>query len=242
MTTKTADKPLYDLGNFDGTDVGAPIEEKWDYTGIGYNASSGVFYVDSNEQESLSIIPLAIRECKEIETPDGMTHRYPTRWPRAKMAEGDYTARMQVICYVNGELYNFGMRSYTARASFMNPAGGSYRNDAFSLGIWRGLVEHIKEVKAQTGKQTTPLCWKLALGAGDNITVGTGKNTSKSHPIVLKGIEFVGAELANELTQLYLDEDIAGWVAEWKKTAVEEAAEEIDDVETFIPEDDEIPF
>ncbi|MEL0099062.1 MAG: hypothetical protein VW907_05870 [Opitutae bacterium] len=232
------------FGNFGGTTVGEAETAKWEYPGIGYNATSGILYVNEDQVSSLTLVPLAMRQCKEVEDANGIIHRYPVNMPKAKMAAGDdITYRLQVACVVDGDIYVFGARSWTARASWLNPRSGQYRDEKFPTGIWYALEDHIKEMKAKHGVATTPLCWELGLAVGEQITVGTGKNTSKSRPIVA-GLppKFVGPERVALFEALYQDEDLAGWQAEWKKVSTEAAA--VEDAEVVTAEDlpEGLPF
>lgn len=225
------------FGSFSGTAVGEAETAKWEYPGIGYNASGGIIYVNEDQVNTLTLVPLAIRQCKEVIDTNGVTHRYPVNMPKAKMvASDDVTYRLQVVAVVNGEIYVFGARSWTARASWLNPRSGQYRDEKFPTGIWYALDDYIKEMKAKHGVSTTPLCWELELSVGGQITVGTGKNTSKSKPMVMVGVpKFVGPERVAEYEALYRDEDLSGWQAEWKKVSTETAV--VDEPEA-ITEDD----
>lgn len=232
------------FGNFKGTAVGEAEQEKWNYPGIGYNASQGVFYVNEDQVDGLALVPLALRQCKEVEDINGVTHRYPVNMAKAKMISGDVTYRVQIACIVSDEIHVFGARSWTARASWLNPRSGQWRDDKFDTGIWYLLDDWIKEQKSKHGIPTTPLCWRLELALGKELTVGTGKNTSKSTPIQLAGDPvFVGPELVKQYEELYQEEDLAGWISEWKKTTTEESATEDEPVtidENELPEG--IPF
>lgn len=238
MTKKNDNNPF---GNFGGTAVGEPEQEKWQYPGIGFNASSGIFYINEDQFDGLTLVPLAIRQSKETEDINGTTHRYPVNMPKNKMVNpDDVTYRLQVACVVNGEIFVFGARSWTARASWLNPRGGQYRDDKFPTGIWYQLEDWCKEQKAKFGVATTPLCWEVALKVGNGITVGSGKNTSQSKPIVLATEPvFVGPERVTQYEALYTEEDLAGWVAEWKKTTTETAVS--DEVEEVPDGFDELP-
>lgn len=223
--TKQTDNPF---GNFSGTAVGEAEQSKWEYPGIGYNASQGIFYVNEDQVAGLTLVPLAMRQCKEVEDINGVIHRYPVNHPKAKMVAGDdITYRLQVACIVSDEIFVFGARSWTARASWLNPRSGQWRDEKFATGIWYALDDFIREMKSKHGVATTPLCWQLALKVGEQITVGTGKNTSKSHPIAVVGVpEFIGPERVKQYEALYQDEDLAGWQMEWKKISTEAAAAE----------------
>lgn len=229
MTTKqkTNDNPF---GDFSGTEVGAAEKALYEFPGIGYNASSGIFYVDEDQRSDLTVTMLAIRQCKEAEDMSGTIHRYPIKTPRNKMiASDDITSRLQVACVVDGVLYAFGARSWTARASFLNPRGGQWRDEKFGTGVWYVLEDWIKQQKDLHGVGTTPLCWSVELKVGEKITVGTGKNTSQSKPIVLASApKFVGKEAVAEYEALYVENDLEGWIKEWSKVSTEvfEEAEE----------------
>lgn len=227
------------FGNFGGTSVGEAEQVKWEYPGVGYNASSGIFYVGEDQTDNLTIVPLAMRQCKEAEDINGTIHRYPVNMPKAKMIAADeVTYRLQVVGIVNGELHVFGARSWTARASWLNPRSGQWRDDKFDTGIWYKLDDWMKAKKAEHGVSTTPLCWELSLKVGAGVTVGTGKNTAQSKPVIMASEPvFVGAERVAEYEALYVNEDLAGWVAEWKKTTTETAVAD----EPAVIESDELP-
>lgn len=209
------------LEGFDDTGFDVPQQDKWQYPAIGYNASDGVFYVDSEAHSNLRVTPFATRQCKEVEDINGMVNRYPIRTRRSEMVEGDITYRTQAIVMVEGELYIFGARSYTAGALWTNPRSGPYHNENFQVGLWYALLDWIKDVKSAKGIQTSPYCWVVYLIPSDKtIKVGSGKNTSMSTPIVYKTpFTFVGKEKAYEYRDLYKEEDLDAWSAEWKKAA-----------------------
>lgn len=236
----------YDFGDFAGTDTGLPVEDKWAYPGIGYNATDGVFYVDSVQVNQLEIVPFAIRECVEVTTLSGTVHRYPPRTPRNQRVEGELSTRLQMVCKVNEQLYIFGMRSYTARASFMNPAKGAWHNESLEEGIWLRLIHHINDVKVQTGKIVPPFCWVVSLTVGKMVKMVSGANSKQSTnacPIVMTGeFSFVGAEQANENVKLYQDEDLDGWKAEWMKISTEEAPAPAEEEVIALANDEDIPF
>jgi hypothetical protein len=239
MAAKKNSNPFSE--GFKGSDVGAPELAKWEYPGIGYNASQGVFYVDEDQRDSITITPLAIRQCKETTDIDGTVFRYPIKTPRNQMKNpDDVTYRMQLACIVDGDIYAFGARSWTARASFLNPRGGQYRDANFSTGLWFQLEDYIKAMQKNHGVATTPLCWSLELQVGGEVTVGKGKNTSKSHPIIAAGNpEFVGADVVAANEKLYEEEDLAGWVQEWNKRTTESFEESVEaepEVEEELPD------
>lgn len=231
---------------FSGVTAGIQETERWQYPGIGYNATDGIFYIEEDEANILVIVPFALRQCKEVEDAAGMTHRYPIKTRRTDMAEGDITNRLQVVGIVNNELHIFGARSWTARAAWANPLGGPYHDARFAGGLWPRLMAYIKELKAAKGTVTAPLCWELTLAAGDSIDLSSAANPkqkSKGRPIDFKAMRFVGAEKAAEYERLYIDEALGEWVAEWNKTAVTEAATEPEPARAMpVNETEDIPF
>lgn len=234
-----------DFGNFDGVTAGLQQEERWQYPGVGYNATDGKFYVGEVEAQALEIIPFALRQCKEVEDAAGVTHRYPIKTRRTDMVEGDITTRLQVVGIVNGELHIFGARSWTARAAWANPLGGPYHDARFEGGIWPRLLNYIKELKSTQGKTTAPLCWQLSLTVGEAIDLASAANSkqkSKGHPIQFESIAFVGAEKAAEYERLYTDEAIDEWIAEWNKSAVTEAVPMEASRPLAILETEDLPF
>ena len=235
-----------DLSEYTGVQAGVPVEDKWNYPTIGYNATDGVFYVGEDQVTELVIVPFAIRQCKEVEDQDGMIHRYPIRTPKARMVDGDTTTRLQVVGIVNGELHTFGARSWTARAAWMNPTGGQWHDARFEAGIWPRLLDHIKNTRNSTGKDTAPLCWQVKMEAGEAIQLSSAadaKKRSKGHPIMARSLSFVGIDNAQAYEALYVDEDIDGWVAEWNKATVTESELPAEDEQpAYRPQDDDIPF
>lgn len=237
-------------GNFEGysgATAGQSVEDRWQYEGVGYNATDGIFYVGTDEAKELSITPFAIRQCKEVVDANGVTHRYPIKTRRAEMAEGDVTNRVQVVGLVGGELHIFGARSWTARAAWLNPRGGQWHDDRFEVGIWFRLQDYIKEVKTQKSVTTVPLCYELRLAPGESIELSSAadsKKKSKGCPIKVVSLSFVGAEQAAANERLFVDECIDEWVAEWNKAAaVTEAAPEADHAPVAVETPDElIPF
>lgn len=214
------------LEGFGGVTAGAQTEERWQYPGIGYNATNGIFYIGEEEAKTLDFIPFAMRQCKEVVDADGVTRRFPIKTRRADMPEGDVKTRLQVVGLVNGELHIFGARSWTARAAWANPLGGPYHDDRFEGGLWNRLAAHIKEVKAQKGIATAPLCYRLSLAVGQEMDLsaaGNARQKAKSYPITATAVTFVGAEQAAANSRLYAEEALDEWVAEWSRAAVGEA-------------------
>lgn len=212
---------------FNGVTAGMQAEERWQYAGAGYNATDGKFYIGESEAQTVEIVPFAMRQCKEVTDANGVTHRYPIKTKRTDMAEGDVQNRLQVVGIINDELHIFGARSWTARAAWANPLGGPYHDPRFEGGIWQRLLNHIKELKASTGKATAPLCWRVRLEVGEAIDLASAANSkqkAKGHPIKAVSMAFVGADKAAEYERLYTDEAIDEWVAEWNRQAVAEAA------------------
>ena len=215
------------MDGFSGVTAGTQEAERWQYPGVGYNATSGTFYIGEEEAKTLEIVPFAMRQCKEITDLNGVIHRYPIKTRKADMAEGDMTTRLQVVGVVNGELYVFGARSWTARAAWANPMGGPYHDVRFEGGIWPRLMKHIKDVQTTKGKRTAPLCWQVKLEVGDPIDLSSAANAkqkSQGRPIKAVSLSFVGADKAAEYEALYVSEAISEWVAEWNKQAVGEPA------------------
>jgi hypothetical protein len=235
------------FGSFTGTAVGEAEVGKWEYAGIGYNASDGIFYVNEEKVGGLRLVPLALRQCKEVTDSFGAIHRYPVKTPKSQMIASDEVVyRLQVACVQDNEIFVFGARSWTARASWLNPRTGQWRDENFETGIWFLLEDHIKEMKSKHGVSTTPLCWEISLTTGKPLTVGTGRNTSKATPIVMDGLPaFVGPERVSEYEELFVSEDLSGWIAEWKKLATEKPAEDFETDETEMYEEPlpgDIPF
>ena len=232
------------MDGFTGVTAGAQAEERWQYPGVGYNATNGVFYIGEEEAKTIDIIPFAMRQCKEVEDINGVTHRYPIKTRRIDMAEGDVKTRLQVVGLVNGELHVFGARSWTARAAWANPLGGPYHDARFEGGLWPRLAAHIKEVKAGRGVQTAPLCYKLTLAVGEAIDLSSAANArqkSKAFPIIATAVTFVGAEQAAANARLYTDEALDEWIAEWNKSAIAEPVER-EGTPPPVHEDELVPF
>ena len=233
------------MDGFTGVTAGAQAEERWQYPGVGYNATNGVFYIGEDEAKTIDIIPFAMRQCKEVEDANGVTHRYPIKTRKTDMAEGDMKTRLQVVGLVNGELHVFGARSWTARAAWANPLGGPYHDARFEGGLWPRLAAHIKEVKAARGVQTAPLCYKLTLAVGEAVdlsSVANARQKSKAHPIIATAVTFVGADQAAANAKLYADEALDEWIAEWNKSAIAEPVERDGSAAPVVQEDELIPF
>lgn len=235
------------MEGFTGVTAGMQMMERWQYPGVGYNATDGKFYVGEAEVQALEIVPFAMRQCKEVTDAAGIVHRYPIKTRRLDMAEGDIVTRLQVVGVVNDELHIFGARSWTARAAWANPLGGPYHDDRFEGGIWPRLMNHIKEVKTAKGLITAPLCYKLRLTVGAAIDLSSAANAkqkSRGCPIIAESLAFVGAEKAAEYQRLYTDEAIDEWAAEWNKAAVAEPAAEpgMPPAQPVATSDEDIPF
>lgn len=214
-----------DFSGYQGSTAGQAQEDRWQYEGIGYNATEGIFYVGKSEVKTLEFIPFAIRQCKEVTDAAGVIHRYPIKQRRNEMVEGDVTNRVQVVGLVDGELHIFGARSWTARAAWLNPRGGQWHDERFAVGIWYRLQDYIKQVKAENGMTTAPFCYRLKLSAGAAIELSSAANSkqkSKGCPIVAESLAFVGADAARANEQLFIDELLVEWAAEWSKAAAVE--------------------
>lgn len=235
------------MEGFTGVTAGMQTMERWQYPGVGYNATDGKFYIGEVEARELEIVPFALRQCKEVTDAAGIVHRYPIKTRRLDMAEGDMVTRLQVVGVVNDELHTFGARSWTARAAWANPLGGPYHDDRFEPGLWPRLLNHIKEVKTAKGLITAPLCYKLRLTVGAAIDLSSAANAkqkSRGCPIIAESLAFVGADKAAEYQRLYTEEDIDGWAAEWNKQAVAEqaAASDTPRAQPVVTNDEDIPF
>lgn len=211
------------LDGFGGVTAGMQTEERWQYPGAGYNAQTGTFYIGEDEAATLEIAPFAIRQCKEVVDAYGVIHRYHIKARRTDMAEGDIQSRVQVVGLINGELHVFGARSWTARAAWVNPLNGAYHDANFEGGLWPRLAAYIKEVRLRRGIVTAPLCYRLSLAVGNAINVASAANAkqkSKTHPIIVTALSFVGAEQAEANARLYVEEALDEWVAEWNRSEV----------------------
>lgn len=235
------------FGEYRGATAGQAQEERWQYEGVGYNATDGIFYVGKEERKDMEFVPFAIRQCKEVTDTGGVVHRYPIKQRRAEMVDGDVVNRVQVVGLVGDELHIFGARSWTARAAWLNPRGGQWHDPRFEVGIWYRLQDYIKQVKAEKGISTAPLCYRLKLVSGESIELSSAANSkqkARGCPILAESLAFVGAEAAQRNEQLYIDELIDEWVMEWNKAAVTEAA--APDAAEFRPAaetvDEMIPF
>jgi hypothetical protein len=109
----------------------------------------------------------------------------------------------------------------------MNPRAGQWHDDRFDIGIWYRLQDYIKEVKAQKGMTTAPFCYRLKLAAGASIELSSAANAkqkSRGCPIQFDALAFVGADAARRNEQLYVDELLNEWVAEWNTAVAVEPA------------------
>lgn len=237
-----------DFGGYTGATVGIPDEERWQYEGVGYNATKGIFYVGTQEVKQIEIVPFALRQCKEVEGPDGAIHRYPVKTRRAEMVTGDPQPRVQVVGLVNGQLRNFGGKSWTVRAFWLNPRSGEYHSDQFPVGTWYRLQDYIKDVKAEKKIATAPLNYRLTLTVGASQDLASAANPRQkmtAYPIVLSKVEFVGPDEATENEALYVSEGLDEWVAEWNKRQSVAEAEPGDAHEHIAALDlnvDDVPF
>ena len=209
-----------------GTDV--PQDEKWQYIGIGYHITNGVFFVDSDKQSKLTLVPFAIRQCKEVVDHSGMIHRYPVKYARTKMVQGTgkITYRVQVVCTLEGDednIYIFGSRKYVTNMLWVNKRSGNFHKPEFRIGLWYAQLDKIKETEDKRKIETAPYCWNVKLSPETStITVGQGGDTSSVTPIAYEGnFDFVGAKQAHANRALYKSEDLKGWVKQWQNPSTE---------------------
>lgn len=237
-----------DFGSYAGAAAGIAVVERWEYPGVGYNATDGIFYVGEEKRDSLVMVPFALRQCKEVEDLSGAIHRYPIKTRKSELVDGPVVQRVQVVGLVDGELHIFGARSWTARAAWLNPRGGAYRDDHFETGMWYRLEDYIKAVKAEKGITTAPLCYEIKLEPGTAIKMASAANakqTSTGVPIIAKSLRFVGPEQASANEALFVEQELDEWQAEWNKGSVgtaDQAAAEPDMIEQALAEPDDIPF
>jgi len=234
-----------DFGEYAGSTTGQAVEERWQYEGVGYNATDGIFYVGKEKAGNLVFVPFALRQCKEVTDAAGVIHRYPVKTRRAEMVEGDVENRVQVVGLIGDDLHIFGARSWTARAAWLNPRGGEWRDDRFETGIWYQLQDYIKQVKAEKGMSTAPFCWRLTLSAGESIELSSAANAkqkSRGCPIKFDSLAFVGAEAARHNEQLYIDEALDEWAQEWTRAATVEPAAEPETPAPAVLDNSDIPF
>ena len=223
--------PLAGLDELEGSDEFAMETGAWEYPGMGYNSVTGKFYLDNEQVDEVEVVFLARRRCKEVVTREGHIVRYRQFFKKVDMVDGvKVNYRIQAIVLVNGELYNFGMNSYTARAFMENPSAGKWHNRNLQPGFWDVLTEFIKKVKLERNVSTSPYCWKVKLSAGKGFD--NPQNESQTlYPIAYSStpFTFVGKAQAAANKALFEAEDLSGWVDEWDKAGGVEAEPEFDD-------------
>ena len=208
--------------------------EQWEYIGIGYNANTGQFYVDSETVNNITLTPLALRQCKEVETETGSTYRYSIFTKKDEMKSGRVNQRVQLVCLLDGELHTFGARSWTARAALLNPLQGQYHDENYQPGMWIALQRHIKEVRKELQTNTAPFCWEVSFKSGEPFK--NKKSGGNITPINWKGFDFVGPETAVSNQEIYKSEDLEGWVKDWQGMKPQEVESEFEDSEDDIAE------
>lgn len=244
-----------DFGSFSGTNVGAPLSERWSYPGFGYEAGQGHFMIGTDRKETeILFVPFALRQRKYITDPKDDDEKNPPilgvyhyKTPTANMVSGRLHQHVQVVGMLDGALHIFGAKSWTARAAWTNPPG-QYFDQRFDIGLWPRLANYISQVNAKRGIMTTPLCYEIRLGVGVPFTVQQKNNPNKrstTYPIKVEpnGIRFVGAERVAAYEELYVREGIDEWVAAWENLSSSvSSAPEIDELSPPPMPDGDFPF
>ncbi len=237
---------------------------KWQFEGMGYH-TKGYWMIEGDKPSEITIVPLAIRQCKELGYKDSQgkwtetVHRYhPKESPKNMVKwDGDTRSRIQVLAIVNGELKLWGSSGYTVRWFWINPKNGKWNNADFELGYIERLEQFRKEQKELHGRDSSTLYWQSVLKADSELTdVGYGNNTSYAKRVLSVGEpSYVGDDKVLEYSEFYNTEDLAGWIAEWEnaETSVVENEAPVDPADekgeapnpamvTDETELDEVPF
>jgi hypothetical protein len=215
MSKKDALAGLEGLGDEFAMETG-----QWEYPTIGYNSTSGVFFVGDEQLDAIDITILAVRRCKEVTDASGVIWRYNPYVKRHLMKEGKPAPRLQAVVLYNGQLHLFGARSWTARALFDNAKDGKYHDDGYQPGLWAVMLDWIKRVRLERNVSTSPYCWQVSLTTGKPFQNPQDKRNTIT-PIVYDGppFTFVGKEQALANKELIEAEELKKWEWEWTKAA-----------------------
>jgi len=229
---------------------------QWEYPGIGYHSTNGVLFINESQVTEIEkVVLLAMRRCKEVTDPSGVTHRYPIKTEKLKMVKGDKVVyRVQVAMLLGDEIYVYGGKKYTSYAAFMNPANGQYHDKRLPTGIWVQLIDHCLNMKKVHGLKSAPppYAWVLTIAVAKNsIKMQAASDSSKSsnvYPLGLDGeFKFIGKDETNANHKVYLEEGLAAWRKEWQAISAQKPEEEMAEEPTEEPvvenwPQDEEPF
>lgn len=210
--------------NFEGHEnraVGIEEGRKWAYPAMAYNSKDGRFITGSDDDGTLEELPsllgvqvLAVRKSKYVEQ-DGLTvGRFPVFTAKAAMPWGNVRYHTQALIVWNGEIHVLGAKSMTARASISNPKG-KYAIEGIDAPIVETLNSLRKLVKEQKQIDTSYFSFVVDLVPTDDQIVVGSSQPQKVYPFEVRNPRSADADAAAEAMDLFENEDIAGWIAEW---------------------------
>jgi len=196
----------------------AGSDEKWVYSSIGFSTANGNIFINDETPESITGQIIAVRECKEVNTGTQALPswtRYHTYTKRSEMVTGvKVQPRVQVLINIDGQIYNFGCKSWTSRALFTNAIDGKFHDEKYQAGLLPSLKEQIAKVKADKGVTTGLGSWTVTISKAKK-TVTNEHTGNDMYALAWKIDGFVGKDLHVSNDDLIESEELAEWVREW---------------------------
>lgn len=215
MTKEMKFKDDVEVDDIDST-VGI-TQQKWGWPGSGYNLNTGQLYLDGDKVDELEIIVFEMAQWKNVIIGKRKNKRtvasYPIFTRKTEMEPGDGVEnRIQIVMMVNENLYVFGSGAVNGCGAWLkDERNKQYYAADLPMGLWTQLQEHMKRVKAKTGRNVPQFAFSFKIGSGEQINTG-GEYEQDIYPLVRKSaFKFVGKERFKELEALYLAEELEEW-------------------------------
>lgn len=208
------------VNEFEGIEdvVNAAEEDKWQYPGLGWNANTGTLYFGDDKPDSVTGQVVYFRECKEVNTGTKKEPRW-TRYHKFTKKDDmiigiDTQQRVQAIMLIDGQLYNFGCKSWTSRALFVNSVDPKYQDKKYPVGLLHALNSKNAEIMEKHGKKTGLGSWTVTISKAKSPIVN---EESGGEIFILDwNIDgFAGKELHKSNDAIIASEDLKGWAREW---------------------------
>ncbi len=219
----------------------AAEEQKWQYPSLGFSTATGDIFMGDDKPDSITGQIIAYRECKEVNTGTQAAPswtRYHKFTKNADMVVGiKVQPRLQVLINIDGQIYNFGCKSWTSRALFLNTTDGKWSDAKYKAGLIPSLQDQIEKIKTERGVTTGLGSWTITISKAKNTV--TNDHTGKEMFALDWSIDgFAGKDLHISNDDLIATEELAEWAREWSTAGGNPVDDNVDQDGNAIVEDD----